>query len=306
MHMRTQSTLSRVNDTLTLLTERTPAYRELADRFGPLLRAVAQMEDELADTLPELLASDPARLAAGVSLLVDADLAPYGEALKRSALALMPVLTDVLRLNRETVNRITAHFVHADNLVELAKARIEGNAKRFENTSEELGIQPATTLLFIAETVFAPVLRAIISGLDKPLADSDWDQAYCPVCGSSPSISYLSPKEVTDLDQLVGGGGKKYLHCSLCGQNWRYKRNACAACGNDENQSREVFTSDKTKFERVEACHKCGHYCLSIDLRECEPHPDLDAIQMGLIHLDLFARKSGLIPVTATLWNSEA
>ncbi|MDD3312208.1 formate dehydrogenase accessory protein FdhE [Pseudodesulfovibrio sp.] len=302
--MRTQSALARVNDTLTLLTERTPAYRELTERFGPLLRAVAQMADELADTMPKLPAPDPSRLAAGVSLLVDADLAPCGEALKRSAAALLPVLADALRLNGETADRIAAHFAASDNLVGLAQARIEGNAKRFENTSAELGVQPAATLLFLSETIFAPVLRAIISGLDKPLTDSDWDQAYCPVCGSSPSISYLSPKEVTGLDQLVGGGGKKYLHCSLCGQNWRYKRNACAACGNDENQSREVFTSDKTRFERVEACHKCGHYCLSIDLRECEPHPDLDAIQVGLIHLDIFARKSGLVPVTATLWNS--
>ncbi|WP_419784909.1 formate dehydrogenase accessory protein FdhE [Pseudodesulfovibrio sp.] len=302
--MRTESSFSQVDDTLRLLTERTPAYKELTERFGPLLREMAKVGDELAGTLPELPAGDPNRIAAGVSLLVDVDLAPYGDALKLSAERLMPVLAEVLNLEEATAKQISAHFAESDNLVELAQARIEGNAKYFENASEQLEVEPTATLLYISETVFTPVLRAIITGQGKPLSDSDWDQTYCPVCGSTPSISYLSQRETTDLDQLVGGGGKKYLHCSLCGQNWRYKRNACAACGNDENKTREIFTSDKTRFERVEACNKCGHYCLNIDMRECEPQPDLDAIQLGLIHLDLFARKNGLVPITSTLWNS--
>jgi FdhE protein len=109
---------------------------------------------------------------------------------------------------------------------------------------------------------------------------------------------------VTDLDQLVGGGGKKFLHCSLCGHDWRFMRNTCPACGNDENESREVFYTDNAKFERIEACHKCGKYCLNVDMRECEPLPDLDTIQIGLIHLDIFARENGLEPISPTLWNT--
>jgi len=301
--MRTDSSLKQVDATLQLLAQRTPAYRELTDRFGPLLKEMARVADELEGTLPKAPAPDAKRMAAGVSMLVDVDLAPYGEALARSAKELMPVLVKALELDESTARRIEEHLASTDNLVGLARARIEGNAKLFENTSVQLDLGPYTTLLYISETIFAPVLRAIINSLGKPLSDG-WDHAYCPVCGSSPSISYLSPKEVTDLDHLVGGGGKKYLHCSLCGQNWRFPRNACAACGNDENESREVFYSDKTRYERVEACHKCGHYCLNIDLREFEPHPHLDAIQIGLIHLDLFARKHGLVPITPTLWNS--
>ena len=302
--MRTDSFLKQVDQTLQLLTERTPAYRELTDRFGPLLRETARMADELTGTLPEIPALDPKRTAAGVSVLVDVDLAPYADALKRSADALLPVLIETLQIDEAAAERIREHLASSEAIVGLAQARIEGNAKLFENTSVQLELEPYTTLLYISETIFAPVLRAMIDSLGKPLSDMDWEHPYCPVCGSAPSISYLSPKEITDLDHLVGGGGKKFLHCSLCGHNWRYKRNACAACGNDENDSREIFYSDKTQYERVEACHKCGHYCLNIDLREFEPYPNLDAIQMGLIHLDLFARKNGLAPITSTLWNS--
>ena len=302
--MRTDSFLKQVDQTLQLMTERTPAYRELTDRFGPLLRETARVADELKGTLPEIPALDPKRTAAGVSVLVDVDLAPYADALKRSADALLPVMIEALQIDEAAAARIKEHLASPEAIAGLAQARIEGNAKLFENTSVQLELEPYTTLLYISETIFAPVLRAMIDSLGKSLSDMDWEHPYCPVCGSSPSISYLSPKEITDLDQLVGGGGKKFLHCSLCGHNWRYKRNACAACGNDENDSREVFYSDKTKYERVEACHKCGHYCLNIDLREFEPYPDLDAIQMGLIHLDLFARKNGLAPITSTLWNS--
>ena len=64
------------------------------------------------------------------------------------------------------------------------------------------------------------------------------------------------------------------------------------------------FTSDDVRHERIEACHKCGKYCLNVDLRECEPQPHLDVLQMGLIHLDIHARSNRLTPVTATIWNA--
>ncbi len=302
--MQTASAQKIVDSTLDSIRKRVPAYSELADRFGPLFLAKGRVRDTLAEAHPEPPVPDTARLVAGVPLLVEEDLSSWAEAMGTARDELLPVIAEVLQLETETADRLKSHLADPANLVGLAQARIEGNWKHFENTSEQLGIEQTPLLVYISETVFGPVLRAMVDGMGKSLSDITWDKGYCPVCGSTPSISYLSPKEVTDLDQLVGGGGKKYLHCSLCGHDWRYRRSACVSCGNDDNESREVFYVDDVRYERIEACRKCGKYCLNVDLREFEPHPHLDVVQMGLIHLDIYAREHKLSPVTPTLWNS--
>jgi len=302
--MKTASAQKIVDSTLESIKKRVPAYQELADKFGPLFLEKAKLRDALLAVTLDVPNIDPARIAAGVPVLVDEDLTPWVEEMKESKNVLLPVLADVLQLDENVLKGLQEYLDDPDNILGLAQARIEGNWKHFENTSVQLGIEQSTTLLYISETVFAPVLCAIVDSLGESLTSLAWDHGSCPVCGSSPSISYLSPKEVTDLDQLVGGGGKKFLHCSLCGHDWRYKRNACAACGNDDSETREVFYVDETKFERVEACHKCGKYCLNVDLRECDPLPHMDAVQIGLIHLDIFAHNNKLTPITPTLWNT--
>ena len=302
--MKTVSDQKTVVSTLDAIKKRVPAYTELAERFGPLFVEKARLCEEFAAEGLPMPDIDAARANQGVPVLVDTDLAPWAETLRKSAAALSPLLFDVLGPDRETWKRVEAFLDDADNIVGLIQARIEGDCKYFEKVSAQLGLTPHTTLLYVAETVCSPVLQTLVGGLGESLSSFGWDEGYCPVCGATPSIAQLSPREVTDLDQLVGGGGKKLLHCSLCGHDWRYKRNACPACGNDENDSREVFYKDDTRFERIEACHKCGKYCLSIDMRECEPLPDLDVVQIGLIHLDIFAREHDLIPISPTLWNS--
>lgn len=132
----------------------------------------------------------------------------------------------------------------------------------------------------------------------------NWTHGHCPICGSTPSIALLAPADAENSEYLVGGGGRKYLHCSLCGNDWHYARTACAACGNDDSETREIFHQDGMKYERVEACHKCGKYMLTVDLREYAEPPHPDAIQMGLIHLDVLARQRQLVPVSPTLWNT--
>ncbi|MBG0789742.1 MAG: formate dehydrogenase accessory protein FdhE [Desulfovibrionaceae bacterium] len=301
--MKTASAQKKVDSTLESIRRRVPAYSELADRFGPLFMAEGKARDDLRAKGIDAPGLDTARLVAGVPLLVDEDLSAWSEAFAASRDAVLPTVVDVLRLDADAAGAVTAHLADSANLVGLAQARIEGNRKHFENTSVQLGIEQASSLLYISEVVSGPVLRAMVDGMGESLSGIAWDRGYCPVCGSSPSISYLSPREVSDLDQLVGGGGKKFLHCSLCGHDWRFKRNACVSCGNDDNQTREVFYVDDVRHERIEACHKCGKYCLNVDLRECEPQPHLDVVQMGLIHLDIFARNSELTPVTPTLWN---
>jgi len=289
---------------LETMKQRVPAYRELADRFGPLFLGRAELYDQLTAMAPPPPKVDGAKLAAGAPVLAGADLAPWLPLFEASARTLLPKLISVLHLDKAASEALAALVADPPLLSGLAQARIEGNWKIFENTSVQLEAVSASILLFVSESVVSPALTVLADSLGEPLGGHPWNQGHCPVCGSSPSIAFLSFREPTDLDHLVSGGGRKYLHCSLCGHQWRVKRNACAACGNDDSQTREILTVEGVNHERIEACHKCNTYCLSIDMRECDPPPQLDVAQIGLIHLDIFAHRNKLTPITRTLWNS--
>ncbi|MCJ2163997.1 MULTISPECIES: formate dehydrogenase accessory protein FdhE [unclassified Pseudodesulfovibrio] len=297
MHSKT------VNSTLEAIQKRSPAYSELTTRFGPLLLEKALLMDELTTANIKAPAMDVSRLSAGVPILADMDCTPWTDLMQTSIGRLLPIVAEILQLDTNDMNALQAYLDHPEHISGLAQALIEGNWKHFENTSVQLNIKPAT-LLYISETVFGPVFRAIVGSLGESLSELHWEHGSCPACGSTPTIAYLSPKETTELDQLVGGGGKKYLHCSLCGHDWRFKRNGCPACGNDENNTRDIFTVDNRSHERIEACGACGTYILGIDLRECAELPDLDTIHIGLIHLDIHAQDQGLMPMARTIWNS--
>ncbi|BCS89825.1 formate dehydrogenase accessory protein FdhE [Pseudodesulfovibrio sediminis] len=302
--MTTASVRKAVEATLESICNRTPAYGELTKRFGPVFFSIARMRDALLKQGVRVPEIESARFAAGTPVLVGRDLSPWVEDFILSAKTLFPVLSEVLDLETDVSDCLLDHFENPDSVLGLVQARIEGDWKHFENTSVRPDTVLPTTLLYISEIVSVPVLSAIVETLGKPLSSLTWEHGHCPVCGSSPTISLLSPKEVTDLDSLVGGGGKKFLHCSQCGHDWRFKRNVCAACGNDDSETREILYDEETRSERVEACHKCGKYCLNIDLRECDPQTHLDAVQIGLIHLDIHAHDKKLTPMVSTLWNN--
>ena len=302
--MHPQSTRKTIDSTLDAMEARLDAYGELARRFGPLLREQAALSERLAAEGIPLPRVDESRLADGVPVLADADCTDFAASLAASAGSLLPLLTDVLRMDGDAGDALRTYLDDPAHISGLAQARIKGDWKHFENTSVQLGHIPSQNLLYISENVFAPAFRAMVGRLGKSLSDTSWEHGSCPVCGSAPTIAYLSAPEPKDLDQLVGGGGKKHLHCSLCGHDWRVRRNACPGCGNDKNETREIFTVDGRPQERVETCDACKAYILCVDLRECLDTPDLDAVQMGLIHLDLHAKSKGFSPMARTLWNT--
>ncbi|WP_419784998.1 formate dehydrogenase accessory protein FdhE [Pseudodesulfovibrio sp.] len=301
--MHTESTRKHLDSTLAAMEDRLDAYGELARIFGPLMQEQAALTETFATDSSPLPQVDASRLADGVPVLTDADCTAWAAPLAASAKRQLPLLRKILHLDDKTGNAVQTYLNDPVHLSALAQARIKGDWKHFENTSTQFDDLPSRNLLYISENVFAPAFRAMVGRLGKPLSEAEWEHGRCPACGSAPTIAYLSAKEPTDLD-LVGGGGKKHLHCSLCGHDWRVKRNVCPSCGNDKDETREIFTVDGRPQERIEACHSCKSYILCIDLRECLDVPDLDAVQMGLIHLDIHAKSKGFSPMAHTLWNT--
>ncbi|WP_291327533.1 formate dehydrogenase accessory protein FdhE [Desulfovibrio sp. UCD-KL4C] len=302
--MEITSELNQIESTLENIKNRDASYGDLVGRFGSLFKKIDQVRTHLTTLKLHSPVIEATRLAAGVPIFAEADLYYWSDAFKQSDESLLPVIAEVLELEPEIHRNLLSYMDVTENLLGLAQASIDGNMNHFENVSAQLGITTPAMLHYISDTISAPVLNAIKCSMGKDLSLISWEHSYCPVCGSSPSISQLSPKDMANSEYLIGGGGKKYLHCSLCGHDWHHKRNSCAACGNDDSETREFLFLDNVERERIEICHKCGKYMINIDMREYTSLPHLDTIQMGLIHLDVLAHERNLAPISPTLWNS--
>ena len=185
----------------------------------------------------------------------------------------------------------------------LARAYLEGDPAAFEQAARDTAIS-APVLSFAVRCVIAPVLAGMARAMAPRLKELSWTQGYCPFCGFPPSVGSLS-KFNNDRDEaLVGGGGKKRLTCSLCSHEWGFRRDSCPACGNSDQNQRELLYAEDIRHERIEACKACGSYLLCIDLREVDGDIRMEAAPLGLVHLDLIAQEKDYSPLAAMPWNA--
>ena len=302
--MEMNSELKQIESTLKNIKNRDTSYDDLVARFGSLFKKIDEVRTHLNKTKLHSPVIETSHLDVGLPILAEVDLYHWSDAFKQSYESLLPVIAEVLEMEPEIHRNLLAYMDVTENLLGLAQASIDKNLNHFDEISAQLGIDPAAMLHYVSDTISAPVLNAIVLSIGDNLSSISWEHGYCPVCGSAPSISQLSLRNMADSEYLVGGGGKKFLHCSLCGHNWHHKRNTCASCGNDDSDTREFLFMNNVEHERIEVCHKCGKYMLNIDMRQYASLPHLDTIQMGLIHLDVLAHEKKLAPVSPTLWNS--
>src|SRR5215467_10408052 len=79
----------------------------------------------------------------------------------------------------------------------------------------------------------------------------------CPLCRSRPLLGVLRPE---------GDGGKRFLLCSFCLQEWEYRRILCPTCGEESEDKLPVYVAEDSPHLRVEACDTCKFYLRTIDL----------------------------------------
>lgn len=79
----------------------------------------------------------------------------------------------------------------------------------------------------------------------------------CPLCGSRPLLGVLHPE---------GDGGKRFLLCSFCSQEWEFRRILCPTCGEEAENKLPVYIAEDSPHIRVEACDTCKFYLRTIDL----------------------------------------
>lgn len=97
--------------------------------------------------------------------------------------------------------------------------------------------------------------------LDAPLPDHQGElfpeSTVCPICGEEVTLSVLAPPN-----------GQRFMHCTLCGQEWPTKRVGCIRCGSEEASEQNYLNSGEFLGVEVVACEACGQYFKEFDLRQ--------------------------------------
>ncbi len=301
-----------------------PVLAPVLRAFEPLLTAQSELVAEwIADSALERASAEDMRAGGGTSpaslLPAAVDLRGSAARLRRSAARLLPLLANVQALQPH-IPDLGVFFLQPaeadpdgpDDLERLAAAVVAGDGETSAGIAEDNGLDPLI-LDFVAGFVVSPVLRAMAAQVtSQATLQATFDmprnirqQGRCPMCGALPIIAFLERPAVDEKNTfLAGGGGKKHLHCGLCGTDWVFRRSACPACGEEGSGVIEIVReSGPSHGERLDWCTKCGTYCPTVDLRECGYTPNLDAAALGMMHLDMVAARKQLRPLKPSFWN---
>lgn len=105
----------------------------------------------------------------------------------------------------------------------------------------------------------------------------------CPLCGSRPLLGVLRPE---------GDGGKRFLLCSFCLQEWEFRRILCPTCGEEAENKLPIYIDEDSPHVRVEACDTCKFYLRTIDLtKDGNAIPQID--DLAAIPHTLWASEQG-------------
>jgi FdhE protein len=107
--------------------------------------------------------------------------------------------------------------------------------------------------------------------------------AVCPFCHRKPGVGVLRPQ---------GDGAARSLICSLCLNEWEFRRIVCPGCGEADDRKLPLFTASDFDYIRVECCDACKTYIKTVDLtRNGLAEPLVD--ELASAPLDLWARDRG-------------
>jgi len=105
----------------------------------------------------------------------------------------------------------------------------------------------------------------------------------CPLCGARPLLGVLRPE---------GDGGKRFLLCPFCSQEWEFRRILCSTCGEKEEGKLPVYVAEQLPHIRVEACDTCKFFLTTVDLtKDGHAVPLVD--DLAAIPLTLWAHEHG-------------
>lgn len=280
-----------------------PVLKPFLEAFEPLLTARRLAAEKIAPILAEngiRITGEPS----GLPLLPEN--LPPGLAvhIRMAARKLLPLLCrlESISLHKRELESLFLDAASEGLLEQLIPAMLADSADLLAEVAQKSALE-APVLEFASSFIVSAVLRA----LAMPLSESDfpdWHKSVCPVCGSPPIIAWLNKRAPMENSEfLASGGGKKSLYCGTCGTAWHFMRGVCPGCGTQGKDAMHILGEEERRHERIDWCKKCKSYLPQVDLREMAAVPDMDAMALCLMHLDLAAAEKGLTPLKPSFWN---
>ncbi len=167
------------------------------------------------------------------------------------------------------------------DLVELFKQTSVGNGEYVSALSKKLEVRE-DLLYFLVVNSVKPILEAYAHELKGYVDQERWWKGYCPICGSLPFIAELREE------------GERFLVCSSCNFEWRFRRLKCPFCENEDHQGLRFFYAERErKAYRVDVCEKCRRYIKTVDMRALGGEVIPPVEDLGSLYLDVLAQEEG-------------
>jgi FdhE protein len=156
-------------------------------------------------------------------------------------------------------------------------------------TSGGNGQTPEDSEIFFARAFLQPYAEFLAAKWAPPAGDYRWP--VCPICRGKPQVGVLRPE---------GDGAKRSLICSICSNEWDYRRIVCPACEEEDEKKLGVYLANDFDYVRVETCETCKIYIKTVDLtKNGLAVPVVD--ELATIPLNLWAQENGYAKLQTNL-----
>ncbi len=290
--MSSHTETSVMNQIIDRAIEQNPHSIELIKAFGPVIKRQRHLTDSM--TLPKLDYSsvDREKLRAGVSVIQQLSLFSPDDPFTEIALSLTSTMKEGMPKLAQEVDRLSGLISKGQlRLADYFAAHPGDENKAMAHWGNDLKISPSNASFLLSLTARV-LLERRAREITKALGDFVWEKGYCPICGEFPSIALIEEE-----------GGKRFLHCSSCGQDWRFTRVVCPYCEKEAQKEMDYFYVENKTQESAFVCDQCKKYLVTL-YRAGRLHPrDMDISAISLVHLDMIMQDKGFEPMTTCPWN---
>jgi FdhE protein len=289
--MKTDDRTSEIKNIIERAVEQNPQSSEILKAFEPIITRQRELTQQ--SSLKPLNCSliDKEKLKAGVPVSRQIDLFLPEDSLKEIAISLASAVKDGMPQLAENIDQISG-LIKEDriNPKDYFKVSPDDENKATDGWAD-LKISPSNAS-FLMSLVSRVALEQRAKEITAALGAFDWEKGYCPICGSFPSIALIEEE-----------GGKRFLHCSSCGHDWRFTRVFCPYCENDAKQGMDYFYIEKKTQESAFVCDKCKKYLVTLYRAGNVFARDMDIAAISLIHMDMIMQEKGYEPMASCVWN---
>ena len=273
--------------------EQNPRASELLKAFGPIITRQRQLTDSIAPPKLDYSAIDREKLRAGVSVIRQISLFTPADPFSEIALSLSAAVKEGMPALTEELDRLSDLIAKGKlRLADYFKEDPGRENKTMDHWCRDLKVSPSNAT-FLLSLVARVLLERRAREATAALGEFAWEKGYCPICGEFPSIALIEEE-----------GGKRFLHCSSCGQDWRFTRVVCPYCEKEAQREMDYFYVENKTQESAFVCDKCNKYLITL-YRAGRLHArDMDISAISLVHLDMIMQEKGYEPMAVCTWNS--